>query len=143
MGKRTPFQWNCEGCPASGLLQPPTEPIMEDGKEIDVPVTDENGQPVIEMVKDPKTKKEVPKVKMTKKNVQKNKLVKVKQQDPVTGQIRVVEVPAHKDLAPRIYRVSITLGNEQINRFFCKDCLKKRHDKLKAAWDAIEETDEA
>lgn len=119
---------------------------MEQEGEIEVPETDNDGKIIFNMreeeVEDTQTKKKTkvtikePRMKKVPKMV--NKKGKVKRQNPVTGKMETVEVPMQEDLAPRIYRVSMTLGEEQMNRFLCKKCLQKKIDVLKTAWDELE-----
>jgi len=138
-----PFQWNCEtkNCGQSGLLTPPTEPILEQDGEMNVPDTDEKGMPIMEVV-GAVGKSEIKKPKMKKVPKMVNKLGHIRRQDAVTHVMKTYSIPLHKDLAVRIYMVQLRMGEEAVTRFLCKGCLKKMKKDLDKLWFMLERVPE-
>lgn len=62
----------------------------------------------------------------------------MKRQDSM-GNVTEVEIPAFKDLSPRTYFVRYTLGQETIQRDFCKECFDNLRNELIPLWDKLEQ----
>jgi hypothetical protein len=63
--------------------------------------------------------------------------VKVKRQHPLTGEMEDFEVAKLEDLAPRTYLVRVSVGQEDVCRDFCKDCLEEYMPKIKSLFQAL------
>lgn len=114
-------KWNCDDCGIETTLNPEREPVPD----MDNPVID------------PKTKKPLINQK-TGKPVYHQKLKKQKYQHPITGEMIEREIPEFRDLQERAYIVRLKIGDEVIQRDFCKKCLDKRLPDFKATFESLE-----
>lgn len=119
--------WHCDNCGEPTLVNPPTEPIFEEKEIVEkVPTT---------VMKD--GKKEV--VWEEKKTVHKiPKVGKAKRQDPFTGEVEEIDVPEVRDLKPRAYLINLSVGQEIIQKDFCKKCLDEVLPEIQALWNKLE-----
>ena len=59
-------------------------------------------------------------------------------QDPVTGDIKKVQVPKLEDLKPRTYIIRLGVGQENITKDVCKVCLdNKLLPLIQPLWDKL------
>ncbi len=122
-------KWNCDICGKPTQVNPPVKPIM-DTVMVSVPAVDPaTKQPKLDKAGKP-VMVEVP------REVQRKG--KQKMQDLATGLVRVVDVPAFEDLAPRTFIVRLGIGQETIQRDVCRECLPQVLPEAKALWDKLE-----
>lgn len=63
-----------------------------------------------------------------------------RRQNPSTGEIEDVQIPAIKDLFPRTYIVGLSINHESISKDFCEECLKKHFmPEIKSLWKKLED----
>ena len=115
-------KWNCDDCGKETHVNPMTEPVPDMKK------------PVI----DPKTKQHMINP-ATGKPVYHQKLTKQKYQHPISGEMIERDIPEVKFLQPKCYIVRLKIGDEVIQRDFCKECLDKRLDAFKETFKSLEE----
>lgn len=122
--------FRCDICGKETMVNPPIERLMEDKKiERDVPYT----------VTNPKTKEKKLLYKRETVIQKVPKMSIMKRMNAQTGAIEEVPVPATRDLKPRAIIVSLSVGNEVIQRDFCVECFdKKIKKKMKGAWNLLE-----
>jgi hypothetical protein len=64
---------------------------------------------------------------------------KRKYQNPQTNEVETIEVPLYEDLEPRTYIIKVNVGQENVTRDVCKECLEKEMLPLiKPLWDKLE-----
>ena len=65
-------------------------------------------------------------------------MIKKKQQNPMTGEMDVVEVPKIVDLEERTFLVQFYIGEDYIKKDFCNDCLQEIMPEAEALWKKLE-----
>jgi len=96
---------HCDICGKETFINPPTEPIMVDVERMVDVYVDGNWVKEKKLVKVPETT-----------------IMKIT--DPHgSGKLIDHEIPKTRDLKPRMWRVQLRVGQESIDRDFCKDCL--------------------
>ena len=118
------LRWHCDICGKVTTMLPQTEKVFEEvGIEVNIP--DKDGKVVSKTVK-----RKVPKM-----TVQ-------KQQDPYTGKIINKPVQMIKDLSPRTYIINFSVGQENITKDVCKECLDKHLIQvIQPLWDKLASLD--
>lgn len=101
--------WKCDVCGKETHIYPPTEPIIET-----VPHPNDPNQ-----------------------TIQVQKTVKQKRQN-MYGQVEEIDIPAVKFLSEKAYLVILQVGDEQVKRDFCYDCLIKLLPTIKQTWNMLE-----
>lgn len=96
-------KWMCDKCGIPTHLDPPREHVIERFEKVRVPSND----PKIEKYQN----QPIPKME-TKKTL-----------DPISKKMVDVSVPVMKDLEERTYIVELRIGQDRIQRDFCKKCL--------------------
>lgn len=61
----------------------------------------------------------------------------LKQQDAHTGKMNDIKIHLHEDLKPRAFITKISIGQESIQKDFCKECLDKVLPNLKKAFNTL------
>jgi hypothetical protein len=124
--------FKCDSCGKDTMLHPPTKPVYKEVRTTQmVPVQkgglpDQNGNitPLIGL-EEREVVTQIPET------------IKVKRQNPLTGQMEDMEVPALEDLFERAYIVRLTVGQEEVQRDFCKPCLQAHMAKVRSLFDAL------
>jgi len=134
--------WACDICGKSTHINPPVEyqfteekVMVPTGKEVEkefeVPDPKDPRKKIKQMMKTI----EVVNVEQV---VRKPKMAVMKRQNHQSGEIEDIPIQEIKDLEPRAFIVRLTLGQEQVQRDFCRDCLEKEivpH--VKHVWDML------
>lgn len=104
------IKFNCDICGKETFINPPTEQVfVEQEFEYDVP-DQENPS----------------KLKKEKKLVKVPEMTVMRMQHPNDpNQVLEQKIPKLKDLKPRMWRVQLRVGQESVDRDFCKECLDK------------------
>lgn len=104
------IKFNCDICGKETFINPPTEQVfVEQEFEYDVP--------------DPENPA---KLKKEKKLVKVPEMTVMRVQHPNDpNQVLEQKIPKLKDLKPRMWRVQLRVGQESVDRDFCKECLDK------------------
>jgi hypothetical protein len=114
--------WTCDICGKPTHVNPPVEPQWEE-RQVPVEMPDPNDPTKVTIVHVPQR---LP------------KMAKMKQQNAFTGEIEDVDVQETKDLAPRTWIVSLSVGQDQIQKDFCKECLTEHVlPAAQALWDKL------
>lgn len=102
--------FHCDSCGLETFFNPPTEQVTkEEVHEYNVPDPDNPGQ-----------------MKKEKRTVKVPEMTFMRMQDPNgSGAMIDQPIPKMKDLKPRAWRVQLRVGQESIDRDFCKKCLDK------------------
>lgn len=125
--------WHCDICGKPTYVNPPVEQVTEiRDMTYEVPEVDpETGEVQVDA-------QGLPKKKPVTIKQQVPKMTKIKRQHPFTGDVEDIEVPEMKDLAERAYIVQLTVGPEQVQKDFCKECMTKHVlPEAKALWDKL------
>lgn len=126
--------WHCDSCGKETHLNPPVEMLWDNVEtEIDVPYTEE--------IEDPENPGSMKKVVLFKKETHTEpvpRLTHMKVQNGQTGEVEDLEIQDSVDLKPRAYLLRLSVGNETIQKDFCKECLDSVVLKeSKALWDKL------
>jgi len=125
--------FHCDICGKSTYLHPQSEPIFEE-------ITTEVKLPYTVEIEDPNQPGVMIKTIEYRVETQTQKVPKItyfKRQNINTGDIENVPIQDIKDLQPRAYLVRLNLGQETIQKDFCKECLKDVLPDAQALWDKL------
>lgn len=96
-------KWICDSCGIPTHLDPPKEQVIDRVERVRLP----NSDPNVEKFQ----------------NVNIPKTVKHKTLDPISKKMVEIDVPLMRDLEERTYIVELRIGQDRIQRDFCKKCL--------------------
>lgn len=103
------MSFHCDDCGVETFINPPTEQVVEEQMQEYTVIDTETNKP--------KTRTRLMNVPV---------MTKMRTQDPHDPKKTIeVEIPKMKDLKPRYWRVQLRVGQEVIDRDFCKPCLDK------------------
>lgn len=128
--------FECDICQKRTVLNPQVEHLFEEKEfEVDVPVTTETevevdtqdgGKAMVKRLNIDARKE--------KRTVRSPKMATMKRQNIHSGVIEDIPIHETRDLSPRTYIVRLTIGNETVQRDFCRDCLSDLMPGLKTMW---------
>jgi hypothetical protein len=127
------IQYRCDICGKTTTLYPPTEPLWDEHKvEVSLPYTEEEPDP-----NNPARKVKVLKYKTETQVTKVPKLSHIKRQNATTGEVEEIPIQDVKDLQPRTFFVRLNIGQETIQKDFCKECLSEVMIEAQALWDKL------
>ena len=133
------LSWHCDICGKSTHVNPPSKQKMEQREvETEIPITE------TKKVKDKEGNVTEVHIATGKKQKIRTKapfpvMRKFRRQNPSTGNVDIIDVPALEYLAPRTVLVSLKTGDENIQKDFCEDCYNSKVKlKVEALWKELE-----
>lgn len=125
--------FQCDICTKTTYINPPSEPQWEEHKvEVSVPYTEDVPDPDV-----PSKFSKVLKYKNETQITRLPKLTKMRRQNAQTGEVEEVPIQDIKDLQPRAYLIRLMVGNEVLQKDFCKECLETIMPQIQALWDKM------